>query len=77
MFGLGTGEVLFILLLVLLIYGPERVPEMAHKIGKGVRRIKSAGERARATLDREVAKLDRQEREQTEGLKDEAEKGGP
>ncbi len=66
MFGLGTGELLFILLLVLLIYGPDRVPEMARKLGKAAREVRSMGENVRTAIDREVAKRDEPDSEEGE-----------
>lgn len=43
MFGnLGTGELLVILVVVLLLFGARRIPEVARGIGRGVREFKSA-----------------------------------
>ena len=36
-FGIGTGELLLILLIVLLVMGPERLPQLARQWGKIVR----------------------------------------
>jgi len=38
---LGSGEMLVIFLLALLVLGPERLPEMARKIGGFVRQVRS------------------------------------
>lgn len=35
--GIGTGELLLILLIVLLVMGPERLPQLARQWGKMVR----------------------------------------
>jgi TatA/E family protein of Tat protein translocase len=39
-FGVGPLEVLFILVLVLLIFGPERLPELTRNLGNAIRRLK-------------------------------------
>ena len=36
-FGIGTGELLLILLIVLLVVGPERLPQLARQWGKFIR----------------------------------------
>jgi sec-independent protein translocase protein TatB len=44
MFGLGTGEILIILVLALILLGPQKLPEAAKSIGKGLRQISRATE---------------------------------
>jgi sec-independent protein translocase protein TatA len=38
--GLGTPEVLVIALVVLLLFGGKKIPELMHGIGKGVKSFK-------------------------------------
>ena len=38
--GLGTGEILLIALIVLLIFGGRKIPELMKGIGKGVKSFK-------------------------------------
>ena len=42
MFGMGHWEILIILLVVLLIFGAKRIPEMAQGMGKGIREFRKA-----------------------------------
>ena len=42
MFGLGTWEVVMIVGVALIVLGPDRLPEMARKIGKGMRDVRRA-----------------------------------
>ncbi len=42
MFGLGPWEIAVILLLVLVLFGAKRIPEVARGLGKGIREFKSA-----------------------------------
>ena len=44
MFGLGGQELVLILLVILLFFGPSKLPELARGIGKGMREFKKAQE---------------------------------
>lgn len=40
MFGLGTTEMIIILVLVLIVFGAGKLPQVASSLGKGVRNFK-------------------------------------
>ena len=42
MFGLGPMELVLIFLVILLVFGAKRIPEIAHGIGKGITEFKKA-----------------------------------
>ena len=42
MFGLGPWELLVIFLVILLLFGAKRLPEIAQGMGKGIREFKRA-----------------------------------
>jgi len=42
MFGLGIGELLVILIIVLVIFGAGRLPEIGEGLGRGIRNFRKA-----------------------------------
>lgn len=40
MFGVGTGELIVIILIAILILGPKDIPRVARTIGRGMREVK-------------------------------------
>jgi sec-independent protein translocase protein TatA len=40
MFGLGIGEILLILLIVILVFGTSRIPELGKGLGEGIKNFK-------------------------------------
>ena len=42
MFDVGGGEILLIVLAILLLFGPRKIPEIASMVGNGMRKIRSA-----------------------------------
>ena len=44
MFNLGTGELLIIFLVILLLFGAKRLPDLARGLGKGINEFKDAVE---------------------------------
>ena len=41
---LGTGEIVIIALVVLLLFGGKKLPELARGLGRGIREFKDASE---------------------------------
>jgi sec-independent protein translocase protein TatA len=41
-FGIGIWEMLILLLVILLVFGPKRLPEMGRSLGKGMREFKDS-----------------------------------
>jgi sec-independent protein translocase protein TatA len=39
---IGAGELLILLLVVLLVFGPKRLPEMGRSLGRGMREFKNS-----------------------------------
>jgi sec-independent protein translocase protein TatA len=50
MFNVGPTELMVILVLALIVFGPKKLPEMGRSIGKGLREFRSA----QADIKREI-----------------------
>ena len=59
MFGLGPQEVILILVIALIIFGPKRLPEIGRSIGNGLREIKKASRDVMSTLEEPEIDQDR------------------
>ena len=52
---LGLPEIIFILLLALLIFGPKRLPEIGRTLGKGMAEFRKASNDLKRTINAELA----------------------
>ncbi len=57
---IGMSEILIIMLLVLLVFGPNKMPELARGIGKALNELRRATEDVKRELD--VSQLDEVEK---------------
>jgi len=53
MFGLGIGEILIILVIAFLLFGPKQLPEVARQVGKAVKGFKETAEDLRKSVEPE------------------------
>jgi TatA/E family protein of Tat protein translocase len=53
MFGLGFGEIVIILVLALILFGPKKLPEVAKQLGKGMRDFQKATEDLKGQFEKE------------------------
>jgi len=60
----GWPEMLVILGLVLVLFGPKRLPEIAEAMGKSIRKFKSATSEAKREVERELDDVSREVRQQ-------------
>lgn len=51
MFGLGTPEILLILFVALLLFGPTKLPSLAKSLGKSVREFRRAMSEVQRSLE--------------------------
>jgi sec-independent protein translocase protein TatA len=54
MFGIGGQELIFVFLIVLLIFGGKKIPEIARGLGRGIREFKKAKEGVEESLEEEA-----------------------
>lgn len=59
MFGsIGFPELLLIFLVVLLLFGPTKLPEFAKLLGKTIREFRKTVDEAKSTIEDEIGKSD-------------------
>lgn len=61
MLGIGLPELVMILVLGLLILGPQRLPEVARMVGRAYGQLRRASEEFQNTIRQDIATFERQE----------------
>lgn len=54
MIDIGIQEIIVIIIVALLVFGPKRLPELSRTIGKGLSELRRAVEDAKYQVDREL-----------------------
>jgi len=52
--GIGAQELILIFLVILLLFGAKRIPEIAHGLGKGMREFKKAMREAQDEITKPI-----------------------
>ncbi|NMO21254.1 Sec-independent protein translocase protein TatB, partial [Pyxidicoccus fallax] len=60
MFNIGAGEMVLILVVALLVLGPQRLPELARGIGKFMREFRRQTDEVRNVVEREFYSMDQE-----------------
>ena len=58
MFGIGVPELMVILVIALVVFGPGKLPEIGGALGKGIRDFKKAFEGAEDELKKVASKAE-------------------
>ncbi len=61
MFGIGFQEMLIILVVVLIFFGPKRLPDLAKSLGKGIAEFKKASDEVRKGIEEAVRESETEE----------------
>lgn len=76
MFGIGGGEILFIIFIALMLFGSDKVPEIARTLGKIMAQLKNATNDIKSEIQKsaEVNEINNSMKELTNTFNDEVEK---
>lgn len=59
LFGVSGGEIFIILLFVLLLFGPKKIPEIARAIGKGISEMKKVQRDLNTEINKYTSEIER------------------
>lgn len=62
LFDFGAGEIILVVLAILLVFGPGKIPEIARNLGKFINEIKRASEDIKTEINKEADRIDREKR---------------
>ena len=62
LFNLGTGEIIVIVLVILLLFGGKKIPELMKGVGKGVKSFKEGLNDIEKQINEPVSNDDNQEK---------------
>ena len=65
--GIGVQELLLIFLVVLLLFGAKRIPEIAHGLGKGIRDFRRAMNETKDEINRAIDTPDKKDNQKPAG----------
>lgn len=51
---ISFGEIFIIVAVIFIIFGPQKIPEIARKVGKGMREVKKASSEIQREINREA-----------------------
>ncbi|MES2811890.1 MAG: twin-arginine translocase TatA/TatE family subunit [Bacteroidota bacterium] len=75
MFGIGGGELILIIFIALMLFGSEKIPDIARSLGKGMAQLKNATNEIKSEIQKsadspEISKLTEGFTKEIENLKE-------
>lgn len=76
MFGIGGGELIFIIFIALMLFGSDKIPDIARTMGKAMSQLKSATNEIKSEIQKsaEANGIDTSMKQLTSTFTDEVEK---
>lgn len=69
MFGIGPMELVIVLIIALVIFGPKKIPEIANALGKSINEFKKGSRELETAVRKEIEAGDDAEKKETTSQK--------
>lgn len=69
MFGIGPMELVIVLIIALVIFGPKKIPEIANALGKSINEFKKGSRDLEASVRKELEAGDDADKKETASQK--------
>ncbi|HEU4496728.1 MAG TPA: twin-arginine translocase TatA/TatE family subunit [Flavobacterium sp.] len=74
MFGIGGSELFFIIIIAVMLFGADKIPEVARGLGKGIQQLKNATDDIKSEIQKTAAENGLDRNTLTGGLSEEVDK---